>query len=113
IDQKQIIDEIGFQNYLSQQDYSDFFKNKINDFLNFEDISNIEASIEFQELTEDEKVRLSTLILLQKDLFEYSTQNNVGARGIPPDDHADIAASAIGLAVICPNPGGISIGVIL
>lgn len=112
IDQKQIIDEIGFQNYLSQQNYSVFFQNKINDFLNFKDISNIEASIEFQELTEDEKVRLSTLILIQKDLYEYSAHNNIGAKGIPPDYLAEMAASAIGLAVICPNPGGINVGAI-
>src|SRR5690606_5115824 len=112
IGQKQIIDEIGFQNYLSQQDYSDYFKNKINDFLNFEDISNIETTIEFQELTENEKVRLSALILIQKDLFEYSMNNN-SAKGIPPEDLSEIAAIAAGMGAIFTDPGGVSIGAIM
>lgn len=111
--EQSVVEEIGIQNYLSNHNYSQYFKDRINDFLNYEDITHIDSSADFQILSQDEKTRLTSLIILQKDFFEYYGNPSIVAKGIPPEDKASLLATAIAFAACYPStPGGISLGYI-
>lgn len=112
-----VIEDQGIQNYMSDKNYSQYFKDQINNFLNLEDITNIESSAEFNILSQNEKNRLSALVLLQKDFFEYQNEyqntNNVSAKSpIPAELRAYLLSITIGTVagnLLTTPPGGVPV----